>query len=57
MSIGWIQPTIGLVFVIIFLLSAQIVVGEHGSHSGESARSDSPRRSRAKRPAIQPHFD
>ncbi|MCL4202103.1 MAG: hypothetical protein KJ000_06395 [Pirellulaceae bacterium] len=57
MSIGWIQPTIGLVFVIILLLSAQIVVGEHGSRSGESPQSASPRRSRAKRPTIQPHFD
>jgi hypothetical protein len=57
MSIGWIQPTIGLVFVVILLLSAQIVVGEHGSHSGQSAQTASPKRSRSKQPTIQPHFD
>jgi hypothetical protein len=57
MSIGWIQPTIGLVFVVILMLSAQIVVGEHGSHSGEPARPASPKQSRSKRPTIQPHFD
>jgi hypothetical protein len=57
MSIGWIQPMIGLVFVIILLLSAQIVVGEHGSHSGEPVQPASPKRSRSKQPTVQPHFD
>ena len=57
MSIGWIPPTIGLVFVVILLLSAQIVVGEHGSQSGEPARPVSPKRNRSKQPIVQPHFD
>ena len=57
MSIGWIQPTMGLVFIVIWLISAHIVVGERGRRESDNSLDRPTAGDTSAAPTIQPHWD
>jgi len=54
MSIGWLQPTMGIVFVVVWLISAQIIVGERGSRAVDESSPTPPAGDPPASPAAQP---
>jgi hypothetical protein len=57
MSVDWIQPTIGLLFLVIWLISVQIIVGERGTSNTATPRPSPTVSDCSKQPVIHPQLD